>query len=76
MNYADNLRATAVRPTGPVAAAVFPAYGALAGVWVPGGATEVRIEAVPVALPLAPLWRVLGLALLAAAVAASRPRYN
>jgi hypothetical protein len=76
MNYADNLRATAVRPTGAVAAAVFPAYGALAGVWVPGGATEVRIEAVPAALPLAPLWRVLGLALLGAAVAVSRPRYN
>jgi len=67
MNYAENLRATALfgadrrQP-----ATVFPAYGALAGVWVPRGATAVRVEAV-VRRPPAPLvWRGLGAVVLLA----------
>jgi hypothetical protein len=64
MNYAENLRASAVLPEGSVPARVFPAYGALAGVWVPRGATQIRVEAAPTVLPLAPLWRTAGLILL------------
>jgi hypothetical protein len=75
MNYAENLRATAVMPEGQVPARLFPAYGALAGVWVPRGATEIRVDAAPGSLPLAVLCRVLGVALLVG-VAATRPRYN
>jgi len=67
MNYAENLRATAVLPEGILPARAFPAYGALAGVWVPRGATEIRLEAAPTLLPFAMLWRVLGLALLVGA---------
>jgi hypothetical protein len=69
MNYAETLRATAATAQGTVAATVFPAYGALAGVWVPRGAREVRVEAQPVRLPLAPLWRIAGCVLIAAAAA-------
>ena len=86
MNYAENLRAVALMDDGrSVAAQVFPAYGALAAVWVPRGATAVRVEAVPTVLPLAPAWRALGLALLLGAAVAARaaprgeapgPRYN
>jgi hypothetical protein len=73
MNYAENLRAQAVMEDGHTAAAqVFPAYGALAAVWVPRGATAVRVEAVPTVLPLAPAWRALGLALLLGAAVATR----
>jgi hypothetical protein len=45
-------------------AKVFPAYGALAGVWVPRGATEVTVTARLVRPPWAPLGRALGAALL------------
>jgi hypothetical protein len=69
MNYADNLRATAFLPEGSVPARVFPAYGALAGVWVPRGATHIRVEAAPTLLPFAVLWRALGIALLAGVAA-------
>ena len=77
MNYAESLRGTAVLGDGRhVAAPVFPAYGALAGAWVPAGATEVRVEAVATVLPLAALWRAAGLAILlaAGATAAAQPR--
>jgi hypothetical protein len=85
MNYADTLRATAVGPGGSAPATVFPAYGALAAVWVPRGTREVRLEAVPPRLPFAPLWRLLGLGLVLGAAASAfapppapggRPRYN
>ncbi|HVR71855.1 MAG TPA: hypothetical protein VMT87_13520, partial [Vicinamibacteria bacterium] len=73
MNYAENLRATALAADGrTVPAQVFPAYGALAAVWVPRGATEVRVRAVPTRLPFAPVWRGLGFALLLAAAVAAR----
>lgn len=69
MNYAENLRASAVLPEGSAPARVFPAYGALAGVWVPRGATQIRLEAEPTLLPFATLWRALGMALLAGVAA-------
>jgi hypothetical protein len=73
MNYAENLRATATLADGrAVAARVFPAYGALAAVWVPAGAAEVSVAAAPAVLPLAAVWRGLGVALLLAAGATVR----
>lgn len=69
MNYAETLRATADTPHGTVPATVFPAYGALAGVWVPQGAREVRVEAIPLRPPLAALWRLAGCVLLALSAA-------
>jgi hypothetical protein len=75
MNYAESLRGTAVLGDGRrVAAPVFPAYGALAGAWVPAGATEVRVEAAATVLPLAALWRAAGLAILLGAAAMAQPR--
>jgi hypothetical protein len=72
MNYAENLRAVAVMDNGAVVSAqVFPAYGALAAVWVPRRAREVRVNAVPTAPPMGPLWRVVGFALLLAAAAST-----
>jgi hypothetical protein len=68
MSYAETLRASATGPGGGRAAAVFPAYGALAAVWVPRGTTEVRIEAAPPGAPLPPAWTIGGLLMLAAAV--------
>ena len=68
MSYAETLRATVTAPRGEQPATVFPAYGALAAVWVPRGTTEVRIEAVPSSVPLAPAWVIVGLLPLAAAV--------
>jgi hypothetical protein len=70
-NYADNLRATAVVGEKRVPASVFPAYGALAGIWVPAGASEVHVQAVPTRLPLAPLWRLLGVGVLVVAAVTS-----
>jgi hypothetical protein len=67
MNYAETLRATAIGSGGTVPARVFPAYGALAAVWVPAGSGDVYVHAVPTRLPLAALWRALGLGLLLAA---------
>lgn len=68
MSYAETLRASVAGPGWEQAAAVFPAYGALAAVWVPRGMTEVRIEAAPHGAPLPPAWTITGLLVLAAAV--------
>ena len=65
-NYAETLRATARMEGGRTRPApVFPAYGALAGVWVPRGASEVRLTARVPKPPLPGLWPALGAALLA-----------
>lgn len=65
MNYAETLRATARMDDGRTQAApVFPAYGALAGVWVPRGAADVTVTAPLVSAPMPASWRVLGAALL------------
>jgi hypothetical protein len=68
MSYAETLRASAAGPRGEQRATVFPAYGALAAVWVPQGTTEVRIEAAPGEVPLAAAWTIAGLLTLAAGV--------
>jgi hypothetical protein len=61
MSYADTLRAAVRGPAGGGRSVpVFPAYGALAGVWVPRGTTEVRVQAVPPALPLPAAWTLAG----------------
>jgi hypothetical protein len=66
MNYAETLEANARMSGGRTQPArVFPAYGALAGVWVPRGASEVRVTARVPKPPRPALWRVLGAALLA-----------
>jgi hypothetical protein len=65
MNYAETLQATARMSDGRAQTAiVFPAYGALAGVWVPRGAAEVTVTARVPRPPLSALWRTLGAALL------------
>ena len=65
MNYAETLRGTASTSDGrSQAAAVFPAYGALAGVWVPRGTAEVRVDAEVPRPPRSALWRALGAAVL------------
>jgi hypothetical protein len=67
MTYAETLRAEAIGTDGSRrAAAVFPAYGALAAVWVPAGTSEVRIAAVPPRLPWPVAWTGLGTLLLGA----------
>lgn len=51
-NFTEDLRATAVLKDGQeVAAPVFPGYGSLAGIVVPAGCQQVRLRAVPPALP-------------------------
>jgi hypothetical protein len=61
MNYAENLRATAhMGRERREPAVVFPAYGALAGVWVPKGATAVRVEGLVRRPPFPALWHGLG----------------
>jgi hypothetical protein len=66
LNYAETLEATARMGDGRArVAVVFPSYGALAGVWVPSGATEVRLTARVIEPPLAALWPALGVAMLA-----------
>lgn len=68
MSYAETLRATVTLNGGQRrAATVFPAYGALAAVWVPRGATEVHVDAVVPSPPWPAAWIVLGLGLLVAA---------
>jgi hypothetical protein len=73
MNFAEDLQATAQVSGAVRTLPVFPAYGALAGVVVPHGATEVRIGLRP-----DPRWPLagppLGLALLAAVALAERRR--
>jgi hypothetical protein len=66
LNYAETLQATAHGSDGRTRAAqVFPSYGALAGVWVPSGASELQVTARAVRPPWPGLWRALGVALLA-----------
>ena len=66
MNYAETLRAVARGSDGRTRAAdVFPSYGALAGVWVPKGASEVQVTAHVVRPPWPGLCRAFGVALLA-----------
>lgn len=68
MSYAETLRATVAGADGRRrVATVFPAYGALAAVWVPRGTAEVRVEAEVPTLPWPTAWIVVGLALLVAA---------
>jgi hypothetical protein len=65
MNYAETLQASARMSDGRVQPAiVFPAYGALAGVWVARGASEITVTARVPKPPLAAFGRVLGAALL------------
>jgi hypothetical protein len=69
MSYAETLRAAVQGPGGAGRSVpVFPAYGALAGVWVPRGTTEVSVQAVPPALPLPAAWTLVGLFALGCAV--------
>ena len=65
-NYAETLQASARMSDGRTRTArVFPAYGALAGVWVPRDAAEVRVTSRIPKPPLPALWPALGAALLA-----------
>ena len=76
-NYAETLRASALLADGrrqPLE--VYPAYGALAGVWVPAGTTAVAVEAVVPRLPLSRLYRGLGGALLLGLLIAGPRRYG
>ena len=76
MTYAETLRATAIGADGAGRAlTVFPAYGALAAVWVPRGTTEVRIEAVPPGLSWPAAWIGMGLLALAAAARLAGARW-
>jgi hypothetical protein len=62
-NFTEELRAAAVLDGGRrIALAVFPSYGTLASVLVPGGATAIELRAEPVRLPGTSAWVVLGLA--------------
>jgi hypothetical protein len=64
-NYAETLRATASTADGSRRTLeVYPAYGALTGVWVPAGTTAVSVEAVVPTLPSSGVYRVVGAALL------------
>jgi len=66
MNYAETLQAKARMSDGRTQrAGVFPSYGALTGVWVPRGASEVTVAARVPKPPRPQLWRALGAALLA-----------
>jgi hypothetical protein len=66
MNYAETMQAVVRGSDGRARpAAVFPSYGALTGVWVPSGASEVRVMARVVRPPWPRLWPALGVALLA-----------
>src|SRR5262249_5545719 len=66
MNYAEGLRATATATAGDARPlTVFPAYGALAGVWVPGGPPAARVTGERPRLPGPALVRFLGMALVA-----------
>jgi hypothetical protein len=71
-NFAESLRAETTSGAGWRRAAVFPAYGALAAVWVPKGASEVRIDALPPSLPWPALWVAAGALVLAGACALAR----
>jgi hypothetical protein len=67
-NFVEAVRARLVSQDGVEAAGrVFPAFGALAGVWVPRGTAEVRLMAETTRVPLGWLSVLLGLAVLAGA---------
>lgn len=67
-NFTEDLRATAVLESGRrIAVPVFPAYGALASVAAPGGATAIHLRAEPVRLPWAAAWVAAGIACCAGA---------
>lgn len=68
-NYAEALRATVATPQGAISAQVYPAYGALAGVWVPRGTVAVTLQALSPGPPHPALCRGLGAAVLLAAIA-------
>jgi hypothetical protein len=74
-NFTEELRAAAVLDGGRrIALPVFPSYGALASVLVPGGATAIELRAEPVRLPGTSAWIVLGLACCAGAAWLTRTR--
>ncbi len=65
LSYNETLRAVGVTPRGGEALlSVFPAYGALAGVWVPKGTSEVRINTASGPSNHAGTWYALGTGLL------------
>jgi len=65
LSFAEILRAFAVGPGGEqTRLRVFPAYGALTGVWVPEGTSEVRVEANTEPRSTAGTWYTLGTGLL------------
>jgi hypothetical protein len=68
MSYAETLRARVSGAAEGQPAVVFPAYGALAAVWVPRGTTQVEVEAAPRGAPLPLAWTLTGALVLAAAV--------
>lgn len=62
-NFTEDLRATAVLEGGRrIPVPVFPAYGALASVSVPGGATAIHLGVEGPRLPWAAAWIALGIA--------------
>jgi hypothetical protein len=64
MNYAEGLRALAEGDGGETRSArVFPAYGALAGIWVPAWTRAVRVTWESPRLPHGGLVRLLGIVL-------------
>jgi hypothetical protein len=68
MNFSEGLRAVATAANGDTRPArVFPAYGALAGVWVPAQTRTIRVTWQGASLPGGGLVRLLGIALAAAA---------
>lgn len=74
MTYAETLRATVTGADGQRRPApVFPAYGALAAVWVPARSRQVEVEATVPSLPWPPVWIAAGLALLVPATRLLRP---
>jgi hypothetical protein len=65
-NFAESLQATLVSEGGrKEAGRVFPAFGALAGVWVRKGTTQVLLEPAPARVAWGPLPVLLGLGVLA-----------
>jgi hypothetical protein len=65
-NYAETLRATVSMADGRrQPASVYPAFGALTGVWVPRGTTAVNVEAIVPEPPFAAAFRGLGILILA-----------
>lgn len=60
-NFTEDLRATVVTRDGRrLPAPVFPAYGSLAAVLAPEGASQVRLRAAPASLPWPMAWPAIG----------------